>query len=64
MKAKYVLALTAGAAGLACASAALAGAPSVAGPAPLLGAGVSGLVVLVAAGGGYVAMRLRRRDKD
>jgi hypothetical protein len=33
-------------------------------PAPLLGAGLPGLAILAAAGGGYVAMRLRRRGKD
>lgn len=66
MKTKLVLALAVGAAGVACASAAFAGLPvgTVPGPAPLLGAGVSGLAVLATAGGGYVAMRLRRRGKD
>jgi hypothetical protein len=33
-------------------------------PAPLMGAGLPGLAVLVAASGGYIAMRLRRRDRD
>jgi hypothetical protein len=66
MKTKYAIALSVGAAVLACASAAFAGfggggGPGVAGPAPLLGAGLSGLGVLAAAGGGYLAMRLRRR---
>ena len=36
----------------------------VPGPAPLLGAGVSGLAIFAVAGGSYVAMRLRRRDRD
>ncbi|HEY1448376.1 MAG TPA: hypothetical protein VGF33_07545 [Caulobacteraceae bacterium] len=35
----------------------------VAGPAPLLGAGLPGLAVLAVAGGGYLAVRVfRRRD--
>jgi hypothetical protein len=66
MKSKYALAFAIGTAVLACATAAFAGkeVPPVAGPAPLLGAGLSGLGVLVAAGGGYIAMRLRRRNRD
>jgi hypothetical protein len=64
MKTKYAIALSVGAAVLTCATAAFAGRelpPPVGGPAPLLGAGLSGLGVLAAAGGGYIAMRLRRR---
>jgi len=38
--------------------------PPVAAPAPLLGAGLSGLVVLGVTGAGYLAMRLRRRGRD
>jgi hypothetical protein len=33
-------------------------------PAPLLGAGLSGLAVLAVTGAGYLAVRLRRRDRD
>jgi hypothetical protein len=33
-------------------------------PAPMLGAGLPGLAILAAAGGGYIAMRLRRHGKD
>lgn len=47
---------------LAAASASLAGV--VGAPAPLLGAGVSGLAVLAVAGAGYLAVRMRRRDRD
>jgi len=50
------------------ASASLAGVstlpPPVGAPAPLLGAGISGLVVLGVTGAGYLAMRLRRRGRD
>jgi len=38
--------------------------PPVGAPAPLLGAGISGLVVLGVTGAGYLAMRLRRRGRD
>ncbi|MFL5295929.1 MAG: hypothetical protein ACJ798_06055 [Phenylobacterium sp.] len=62
MKSNLTLALTVGAAALACASAAFAG--NQPGPAPLMGAGLPGLIALVTAGGGYVALRLRRRDRD
>jgi hypothetical protein len=50
----------------AAASASFAGGlpPPVGAPAPLLGAGISGLVVLGITGAGYVAMRLRRRGRD
>jgi hypothetical protein len=50
----------------AAASASFAGvvAPPVGAPAPLLGAGISGLVVLGVTGAGYLAMRLRRRGRD
>jgi hypothetical protein len=33
-------------------------------PAPLLGAGLSGLAVLAVTGAGYMAVRMRRRDRD
>jgi len=33
-------------------------------PAPLLGAGLSGLAVLAVTGAGYLAVRMRRRDRD
>jgi hypothetical protein len=33
-------------------------------PAPLLGAGLPGLAILVASGAGYLAIRLRRRNRD
>jgi hypothetical protein len=33
-------------------------------PAPLLGAGLSGLAVLAVTGAGYLAVRFRRRDRD
>jgi hypothetical protein len=39
-------------------------APPVGAPAPLLGAGLSGLAVLAVTGAGYLAVRLRRRDRD
>ena len=50
----------------AAASASFAGVapPPVGAPAPLLGAGISGLVVLGVTGAGYLAMRLRRRGRD
>ncbi|MFL5295930.1 MAG: hypothetical protein ACJ798_06060 [Phenylobacterium sp.] len=62
MKSNLTLGLAIGTAVMAFASAAFAG--KLAGPAPLMGAGLPGLVALVAAGGGYVALRLRRRDRD
>jgi hypothetical protein len=46
---------------------AVAVSPSYAGfaaPAPLLGAGLPGLAVLVVAGGGYLAVRTFRRRRD
>jgi len=46
---------------------AVAVSPSFAGvvaPAPLLGAGLPGLAVLVVAGGGYLAMKTFRRRRD
>ena len=51
------------AASLALASVALAGSP-VAAPAPLLGAGIPSLAILAVTGVGYVAMRMRRKDRD
>lgn len=62
MKSNLAFGLAVGTAVLACASAAFAG--RLPAPAPLMGAGLPGLAVLVAAGGGYIAMRLRRRGKD
>jgi hypothetical protein len=50
--------------GLATFASAVAATPSLAGgvaPAPLLGAGLPGLAVLVVAGGGYMAVRAFRR---
>ena len=47
---------------LAAASASVAGV--VGAPAPLLGAGLSGLAVLAVTGAGYMAVRMRRRDRD
>jgi hypothetical protein len=38
--------------------------PTVGAPAPLLGAGLSGLAVLAVTGAGYLAVRFRRRDRD
>jgi len=38
--------------------------PPVGAPAPLLGAGLSGLAVLAVTGAGYLAVRMRRRDRD
>jgi len=41
--------------------------PSLAGvfaPAPLLGAGLPGVAILVVAGGGYLAVRAFRRRRD
>ena len=38
--------------------------PSVGAPAPLLGAGLSGLAVLAVTGAGYLAVRFRRRHRD
>jgi hypothetical protein len=37
---------------------------TVGAPAPLLGAGLSGLAVLAVTGAGYLAVRFRRRDRD
>jgi hypothetical protein len=53
--------------GLAALASAVAVSPSYAGvpaPAPLLGAGLPGLAVLVVAGGGYLALRTFRRRQD
>lgn len=47
------------------ASASFAGAVSTVGaPSPLLGAGLPGLAILAASGAGYLAIRLRRRNRD
>jgi hypothetical protein len=48
---------------LAVASEALAGRP-VGAPAPLLGAGIPSLAILAVTGAGYLAMRMRRKDRD
>ena len=45
-------------------SASFAGTPTVGAPAPLLGAGLSGLAVLAVTGAGHLAVRFRRRDRD
>jgi hypothetical protein len=45
-------------------SASVAGVIPVGAPAPLLGAGLSGLAVLAVTGAGYLAVRMRRRDRD
>ncbi|HEY1448373.1 MAG TPA: hypothetical protein VGF33_07530 [Caulobacteraceae bacterium] len=54
--------------GLATLASAIAATPSFAGvgpaPAPLLGAGLPGLAVLVVAGGGYLAVKAFRRRGD
>jgi hypothetical protein len=47
------------------ASASLAGvAVPVGAPSPLLGAGLPGLAILAASGAGYLAIRLRKRNRD
>lgn len=51
-------------AGLALATAASAGIGAVPGPAPLIGAGLPSLGVLAVAGVGYLAVRMRRRNRD
>jgi len=38
--------------------------PPVGAPAPLLGAGLSGLAILAVTGAGYLAVRFRRRDRE
>jgi hypothetical protein len=53
--------------GLAGLISAFAASPSLAGvpaPAPLLAAGLPGLAVLAVAGGGYLAVRTFRRNRD
>jgi hypothetical protein len=37
---------------------------TVGAPAPLLGAGLSGLAVLAVTGAGYIAVRMRGRNRD
>jgi hypothetical protein len=49
---------------LAVATAASAGSVTIPGPAPLIGAGLPSLGVLAVAGAGYLAVRLRRRNRD
>lgn len=51
-------------AAVALATAASAGSLTVPGPAPLIGAGLPSLGVLAVAGAGYLAVRLRRRNRD
>jgi hypothetical protein len=62
MKSNITLGLVVGTALMALASAAFAG--NVAGPAPLMGAGLPGLAVLATAAGGYLAVRFGRRNRD
>jgi len=54
--------------GLAALAIAFGATPGIAGgsvaPAPLLGAGLPGIVVLAVAGGGYLAVRAFRRRRD
>ncbi|MGZ5948205.1 MAG: hypothetical protein ACXWKV_16665 [Caulobacteraceae bacterium] len=66
MKTKLAFAITVAAAAFASAAFAgdVVGPGPVGAPAPLLGAGLPGLAILAAAGGGYIAMRLRRRGRD
>jgi hypothetical protein len=66
MKNWIAVSTLASAAWLATTSASFAGiaAPPVGAPAPLLGAGLSGLAVLAVTGAGYLAVRFRRRDRD
>jgi|GraSoiStandDraft_4_1057263.scaffolds.fasta_scaffold1255104_2 hypothetical protein len=54
------------AASLAAASASFAGEVDIpiGAPAPLLGAGLSGLAVLAVTGAGYLAVRMRGRNRD
>ena len=62
MKSSMVFGLVVAAAAASWASASFAGtAPA---PSPVLGAGLPGLAILAVAGGGYLAMRLRRRGRD
>ena len=49
---------------LAAASTSVAGELPVGAPAPLLGAGLSGLAVLAVTGAGYLAVRMRGRNRD
>ena len=48
---------------MALASTAFASIPAAA-PAPLLGAGIPSLAILAVTGVGYLALRLRRKDRD
>ena len=61
MKTWISVPVLASAAWLAGASASYAGLQPA--PAPLLGAGLSGLAVLAVTGAGYLAVRMRRRDR-
>ena len=56
--------ILASAVSLAAASASAGGTPTVPAPAPLLGAGLSGLAVLAVTGVGYLAVRMRGRNRD
>jgi hypothetical protein len=62
MKSNTTLGIVVGTAVMAFATAAFAG--RVAGPAPLMGAGLPGLVVLATAAGGYLAVRFGRGKRD
>ena len=63
MKTWISVSMLASAAWLATASASFA-VQTVGAPAPLLGAGLSGLAVLAVTGAGYLAVRLRRHGRD
>ena len=62
MKTSSVLGLTVAALTMGWASASFAG--LVGGPSPVLGAGLPGLAILAVTGVGYLAVRMRRRDRD
>lgn len=62
MKSSSVLGLTVAAATVSFASAAFAGVSAA--PSPVLGAGLPGLAILAVTGVGYLAVRMRRRDRD
>jgi hypothetical protein len=63
MKNWISVSILASAVSLVAASASAGGIP-VGAPAPLLGAGLSGLTVLAVTGAGYLAVRMRRRNRD
>jgi len=56
--------ILASAVSLVAASASAGGTPTLPAPAPLLGAGLSGLAVLAVTGVGYLAVRMRGRNRD